>query len=176
VAVFRRGRIWWYDFRFKGVRIRESTSAITRAEALQAEAIRRAELAQGKALIQKSEPSPRFADFAYGEFARWCANEHKDHPSTYARYMCSVKALAQFFGNKSLEMIDSGAVRGTSFTVVNSGARTLEMAGWSARLPLTATSQSCASYSILQFVCARLLSTLAPESGFSRKTTAICAC
>jgi len=52
VAVFRRGRIWWYDFRFKGVRIRESTSAITRAEALQAEAIRRAELAQGKALIQ----------------------------------------------------------------------------------------------------------------------------
>lgn len=110
MAVFRWGRIWWYDFRFRGGRIRESTRATTRAEALQAEAIRRAELAQGKALPRIPEPSPRFADFAYGEFARWCANEHKDKPSTFARYMRSVKALVEFIGNKPLDLIDSGIV------------------------------------------------------------------
>lgn len=110
MAVFRRGRIWWYDFRFRGARIRESTNATTRAEALQTEAIRKVELIQGKTRLQKLEPSPRFADFAYGEFARWCANEHKDRPSTYARYMRSVKALTEFFASRTLETIDSGLV------------------------------------------------------------------
>ncbi len=110
MAVFRRGKIWWYDFRFKGTRIRESTKATTRAEAVQAEAVRKAELAQGKARVQRAEPSPRFTEFAYGEFSHWCANEHKDRPSTFARYMRSIKALAGFFGPRALEAIDSGTV------------------------------------------------------------------
>lgn len=110
MAVFRRGKIWWYDFRFHGVRIRESAQTSRRAEALQKEALRKSELAFGRAKVEKREPSPRFKDFAYGEFACWCANEHKDRPSTYARYMRSVKALAEFFENKTLEAIDSGLV------------------------------------------------------------------
>lgn len=110
MAVFRRGKIWWYDFRFQGARVRESTRATTRAEALQAEAIQRAELGQGKASPARPEPSPRFADFTYGEFAQWCANAHKDKPLTFARYMRSVKALVEFIGNKPLDLIDSGIV------------------------------------------------------------------
>lgn len=110
MAVFRRGRIWWYDFRFKRTRIRESTNATSRAEALQAEALRKAELIQGKARVQRQEPSPRFGDFTYGEFAHWCMNEHRDRPSTYERYMRSIKALAEFFGNKTLDAINAGEV------------------------------------------------------------------
>jgi len=110
VAVFRRGKVWWYDFRFAGVRIRESTGARTRAQALQAEAIRKGELAQGRARLEKPAPSPRFIDFAHGEFATWCANEHRDRPSTFARYMRSVKALGGFFGGRVLEVIDAGTV------------------------------------------------------------------
>lgn len=110
VAVFRRGRVWWYDFRFAGLRIRESTHATTRAQALQAEAIRRGELARGRGRVDIPEPSPRFVDFAHGEFAQWCANEHRDRPSTFARYMRSVKALSEFFGGRVLEVIDAGTV------------------------------------------------------------------
>lgn len=110
MAVFRRGRVWWYDFRYRGIRIRESTRATTKGEARQAEALRKAELLQGRALTQKLEPSPRFSDFARGDFARWCANEHRDRPSTFARYMRSIKALTAFFGNRTLEVIDSGSV------------------------------------------------------------------
>ena len=110
MAVFRRGNIWWYDFRFRRTRIRESAKATTRSEALQVEAIRKVELAQGRASLQNSEPSPRFENFAYGEFASWCANEHRNRHSTYARYMRSIKALAEFFGNKTLEVIDQGVV------------------------------------------------------------------
>ena len=54
--------------------------------------------------------APRFADFASGEFAFWCKNEHKDRPSTYQRYMRSIKALTEFFGKKTLEVIASGLV------------------------------------------------------------------
>ena len=110
MAVFQRGKIWWYDFRFRGVRIRESTRATTRAQALQAEAVCKTELLQGRVQTRRPEPSPRFSDFAHGEFAQWCANEHRDRHSTYARYMRSIKALAEFFGNKSLEAIDPGVV------------------------------------------------------------------
>lgn len=110
MAVFRRGRVWWYDFRTNGIRVRESTNATTRAAALQAEALRRSELAPGRVPKADAEPSPRFLDFAYAEFAEWCANEHREHPSTYQRYMASVKALAAFFGSRTLDAIDAGLV------------------------------------------------------------------
>lgn len=110
MAVFKRGKVWWYDFRFGGSRIRESTKATTRAEALQAEAIRKAELVQGRGRLHKAEASPLFSVFASGEFSSWCASEHKDRLSTYARYMRSAKALSEFFGNKTLDAIDSGLV------------------------------------------------------------------
>ncbi len=110
MAVFRRGKVWWYDFRFGSMRIRESAKVSTRREALQAEAIRKAELVLGQGRVGRSGPSPRFIDFANGEFAQWCVNEHKDRPSTYIRYMTSIKALCDFFGKKALEAIDSGWV------------------------------------------------------------------
>ncbi len=110
MAVFRRGKTWWYDFRMGGVRIRESTRATNRAAALQTEALRKAELALGRSGPEKREPPPRFVDFAYGEFARWCANEHKDRPSTYQRYMRSIKALVEFLGHRTLNFIDTGLV------------------------------------------------------------------
>ena len=110
MSVFRRGRVWWYDFRINGVRVREATNATTRAAAVQAEALRKTELAAGHVPRVSTEPSPRFEDFAYGEFADWCANEHRDHPSTYERYMKSIKAMASFFESRTLSAIDAGQV------------------------------------------------------------------
>jgi len=104
VAVFRRGKVWWYDFRFGNVRIRESAKVSTRREALQAEAIRKAELALGQGRGEKSGPSPRFFDFAQGEFAQWCVNEHRDRHSTYIRKP-SVTSSAR---NPSTRLIQDG--------------------------------------------------------------------
>jgi len=110
MAVFRRSKVWWYDFRINGVRIRESTNATTRSAAIQAEALRKTELARGHVPRPVNGPTPRFVDFAQGEFANWCANEHRDHASTYERYMRSIKALREFFGSRTLNAIDSGLV------------------------------------------------------------------
>lgn len=111
MSVYRHGRSWWYSFSFRGVRYRESTDAATREEALQLEAARRAELlAAVQGSLQATRRSPRFLDFAWGEFRQWCASEHKDRPSTYARYMRSVKVLAAYFGNRTLTAINAGLV------------------------------------------------------------------
>lgn len=110
MSVYRHGRRWWYSFSFRGIRYRESTAAPTREAALQLEATRRAELAT--VYGSKSSPgcSPRFLDFAYNDFRQWCAVEHRDRPSTNARYMRSIKALSAFFGGRTLGAINSGQV------------------------------------------------------------------
>lgn len=110
MAAFKRGGVWWYDFRAAGSRVRESSKARTKSEALQAEALRRSELLQASGAPHSAGKAISFTDFAYNEFAPWCANEHRDHPSTYARYMRSVKALAEFFGQKALDSINGGLV------------------------------------------------------------------
>lgn len=110
MALFKRGKTWWYEFTLDGVRIRESARTRVRAIASQKESLRRAECIAGRSRSNTQRKSLGFSEFAYGEFSAWCANEHRDKPSTYARYMRSVKALADFFGNKPLGTIGAGGV------------------------------------------------------------------
>lgn len=110
MSVFLHGKSWWYDFRFRGIRHRERTSATSRDAALQLEGIRKAQLVATRAHSSKAMRSTRFVDFAHTEFGPWCAVEHRDRLSTYARYMRSVKALTEFFGDQSLRSIDAGHV------------------------------------------------------------------
>ena len=110
MSVFKHGKSWWYDFRSDGVRYRERTPAANRDSALQLEAIRKAQLSGQKIHGKRQSRSIRFAEFAFGDFSCWCSVEHKDRPSTYARYMRSVKALNTFFRNHTLHSIDPGMV------------------------------------------------------------------
>lgn len=109
MSVFRRGRIWWFNFYFQGVRYQGSTGTTTREEALQAESVRKTELASAKTHRRESS-APSFADFANKEFEPWCGVEHRDRSSTYARYMRSIKALSRFFGHQPLRSINAGDV------------------------------------------------------------------
>lgn len=110
MSVYRHGRHWWYSFSFRGIRYRESTASPTREAALQLEATRRAELTTAHGSKSSPGRSPRFLDFAYNDFRQWCAVEHRDRPSTDARYMRSIKALSAFFGSCTLGAINSGQV------------------------------------------------------------------
>jgi len=110
MSVFKRGRVWWYNFYFQGVRYQKSTGATTRDLALQAEAVRKAQLAAAVDPVSQRSHTSRFSDFVNKEFEPWCAVEHKDRPSTYARYMRSIKALCHFFDDQTLHSIDAGQV------------------------------------------------------------------
>jgi integrase len=111
MSVFLRGNTWWYEFQFRGARIRESVRTADRAAAVLAEERRKAELRDNLTQITKSNRrSPGFQDFVLGKFAQWARNEHQSKPKTFKRYMCSAEALILHFGNKPLALIDSGDV------------------------------------------------------------------
>ena len=110
MSVYKRGGVYWYDFIFRGCRFRESTGLSNKTVAIRAEAIRKAELAEGRAGIVRHGPSPKFEDFVKQDFLPWCKTEHEAHPRTYRRYQTSFKPLSAFFGKLPLDMISTAHV------------------------------------------------------------------
>ena len=49
MSVYKRGGVYWFDFWFEAQRYRESTKLTNKIAASNVEAIRKAELAQGRA-------------------------------------------------------------------------------------------------------------------------------
>jgi len=62
MAVYRRGKIWWYRFEFCGRRIQESSHCTNKHRAEVIEAKRKTDLVEGRAGINRKAPSPRFED------------------------------------------------------------------------------------------------------------------
>jgi integrase len=110
MSVYKRGGVYWFKFVFRGQLIRESTGLSNQTSALRAEAIRKAELAEGRAGIVRRKPCSLFEDFVNQEFLPWSQKEHEAHPRTYVRYQTSVRQLIRFFGRLRLDMISSGHV------------------------------------------------------------------
>ena len=110
MSVYSRGGVYCYEFVFDGQRIRKSTGLTNKTAALRAEAIHRAELAEGRAGIVRRKRCPFFEDFVKNEFFPWCKKEHESHPRTYVRYESAAKPLNAFFGKMRLDAISSGHV------------------------------------------------------------------
>lgn len=110
MSVYKRGRVYWFDFWFRGRRYRETTGLKNKTAALRAEAIRKAELAENRAGIVKPKFCPGFTDFVRTEFLRWSEQQHKEHPATHRGYSSSTKVLIGFFGNVALDAISAGDV------------------------------------------------------------------
>lgn len=121
MSLYKRGGVWWYDFQDQGIRIRESTGLTSRAAALRVEALRKAELIQSPTGRETNARSPRFDEFALKEFAAWSENQHREHPSTHARYMRSVKVLIKYFGSRRLDTIS--AADAERFKIIRSRER-----------------------------------------------------
>ena len=105
MSVYKRGCVYWYDFWFRGLRYRDSTGFTNKKAATDVEAIRRAELAEGRAGIVRHEACPKFEDFVHKVFLPWSEKQHEAHPRTHLYYKVSCKALKQFFGKVALYQI-----------------------------------------------------------------------
>ncbi len=110
MSVYKRGGFYCYDFWFQGRRYKQSTKLTNKTAAVRAEAIRKAELAEGRAGIVAKRISPTFARFVEAEFLPWSENEHRDHPRTHERYTVSSKPLIAYFGEHDLDSISAGHV------------------------------------------------------------------
>lgn len=110
MSVSKRGNFYSYEFVFRGQRIRESTGLSNKNAALRAEAIRKAELAEGRAGIVRRDPCPPFEVFLISEFLPWSKGQHQAKPGTHKRYCVAAKPLIAFFGKMPLDAISAGDV------------------------------------------------------------------
>jgi integrase len=99
--IYKRGKVYWYQFIVNGRRIRESTKARNRAAALQVEADRRRQELTGD-FVKHRIPAQAFDSFA-ADFLIWSQTQNK--PRTHKRYVVSSKPLIGFLGSKKLNAI-----------------------------------------------------------------------
>ncbi len=95
--IYKRGKVYWFQFVYSGVRYRESTHVTNKTEAINVEARRRTEIIMGKTCKE----TPSFSDFVE-EFLIWSQAQNKS--STHKRYRVSSKPLLKFYRGKVSEI------------------------------------------------------------------------
>lgn len=68
MAVYKRGRVWWYRFTWNAVPIRESTKQTNKRIAEQMEATHKTSLAKGEVGLRDRKPAPTLREFAETDF------------------------------------------------------------------------------------------------------------
>src|ERR1700722_19534497 len=96
MAVYKRGRVWWYKFTWKGEPIRESTKQTNKRVAEQMEAAHRTALAKGEVGIRDKKPVPTLKDFAEYDFLPFVRSTFTAKVKTEKYYEYGVKALLSF--------------------------------------------------------------------------------
>ena len=107
MAVFRRGKIYWYHFEFQGRRIQESSGFQNKTAALRAEAKRKMDLLDRRAGFTKSKPIPKFDEYLK-QFLEWSKQQHR--PKTHELHELNCKTLKRFFRGKYLDEISTEMV------------------------------------------------------------------
>lgn len=103
MTLYKRGRVWWYEFQYEGARVRESTRTRNRRAAEEIEAARRAELARsGAGIVRKAPVLFQNAAAAYmGE------KSLSVKPRTLAIEAANLKHLLPAFGRKHLHTLEA---------------------------------------------------------------------
>jgi hypothetical protein len=83
MAIYKRGRLYWYSFVFDGKHIQESTKQGNPRTARQMEAAHRTSLAKGEVGIREKKPVPTLAQFMSVEFMPWVAATFKEKHNTF---------------------------------------------------------------------------------------------
>lgn len=96
MALYKRGRVWWFKFTWRGETVRESTRQANRRVAEQLEAARRTALARGEAGIRPPKAAPSVAAFLEGRFLPHLRATLTGRQRTLTHYVGGVKVLAAY--------------------------------------------------------------------------------
>jgi integrase len=96
MAVFKRGKKWWYKFFWNGKPIRESTKQSNKRTAEQMEAAHKASLAKGEVGIREKKPVPTLAKFLENDFLPFVRTTKATKPNTVRFYENSVANLQAY--------------------------------------------------------------------------------
>lgn len=107
MAVYRRGKLWWYVFEYQGRRIQESSGFSNKTAALRAEAKRKTDLLERRAGFTKLKLAPKFEEYVE-QFLEWSKQQHR--LKTHELHELNCKTLKRFFRGKYLDEITSPMV------------------------------------------------------------------
>jgi integrase len=93
--IYKRGGVYWYDFWFKGRRVRESTKQGNANDARDIAAAHRTALAKGEVGIEERSPVPTLAGFEQ-RFLNEIRVRRADHPETIQFYECKYSGLLKY--------------------------------------------------------------------------------
>ena len=96
MAVYKRGRVWWYKFVWNGEQLRESTKQGNKRTAEQMEAADKASRAKGEVGIRDRKPAPTLAEFSKSDFMPYVRTRFADKLATLAYYEIQVKHLTGY--------------------------------------------------------------------------------
>jgi integrase len=95
MAIFKRGRVYWYNFVFAGERIQRSTKQGNPRIARQIESAHKTRLAKGEAGIEERDPIPSLSGFKE-RFLDEIRVRRADHPETVDFYTSKYSGLLRY--------------------------------------------------------------------------------
>jgi integrase len=107
MAVYRRGKTWWFVFEYGGRKVQESSGFKNKTAAMRAEAKRKADLLDRRAGFTKLKLAPKFEDFV-DSFLKWSEQQHR--PKTHGLHQWNCQTLKRFFSGRYLDEITSDMV------------------------------------------------------------------
>jgi len=114
MAVYKRGRVWWYRFTWKGEPIRESTKQTNKRVAEQIEAAHKTSLAKGEVGIRDRKPAATVRQFAKADFLPFCQSTFAAKTKTLSYYENGTARLLEYpaMADESLDTITSEKIAG----------------------------------------------------------------
>ena|SRR5215831_19867228 len=138
MALFKRGKVYWFEFWFNGQRVRQSTKTSNKKAAFKIEAAERTKLALGKAGLEApelpdpetnqspdtQEPAalPTLTEFA-PDFRKHVKLRNAEKPETIRFYLSKLDRLLEYapLARASLDAIDDTLVEAYVTHRVNKG-------------------------------------------------------
>jgi hypothetical protein len=93
MAIYKRGKKYWYKFMWNGEMVRESTKQGNDRTARNMESAHRTALAQGLVGIREKKPVPVLRMFLENDFQPYVETKHKGKEGTVRYYKDGVKML-----------------------------------------------------------------------------------
>jgi integrase len=128
MAIYKRGKIYWYKFVWLGKLVRESTKQGNDKVARQMEAAHRTSLAKGEVGIREKKKAPSFGEFAEKQFLPWAESTFSAKRKTWLYYRNGVRRLRGYAPLVSLALDDPKLGEKVSGYVAHRQAKGLQIA------------------------------------------------
>ncbi len=114
MAVYKRGKVWWYKFTWNAEPIRESTKQTNKRVAEQIEAAHKTSLAKGEVGIRDRKPAATIRQFAKADFLPFCRSTFAAKIKTLSYYENGTARLLEFpaVADESLDKITGEKIAG----------------------------------------------------------------